>query len=131
MLNVIARLLHQDTIVSGYSIPAGTQVHILSYVMGWDPDLFHKPWQFLPERWLKSSEGNTFHKFSSLPFGFGRRMCLGRRLAELELHVLLFHIVLNFDLQYPENETVEPVARGTIIPERPVRVKFIDQKNLH
>lgn len=50
---------------------------------------------FIPERWLK--EGNdsgcpsakTAHPFVYLPFGFGPRMCVGRRLAELETYAFI------------------------------------------
>ena len=127
VLNKIFRVLSKDLVLSGHKVPAGTQIMISSYVMSHDPDLFDQPEQFLPERWLKSNESNDFHKFSSLPFGFGRRMCLGRRLAELELHVLLTHLVLNFHFKYPENETMQTLSRVTLIPEKPVRVKFVDR----
>ncbi len=36
--------------------------------------------------------GRTQHAFASLPFGFGRRMCLGRRLAEHQLLILLARV---------------------------------------
>ena len=56
-------------------------------------------------------------------------MCLGRRIAELELHLLIARIVQQFDISYPpEAENVEPFMRGVIIPDRPVRVQFIDGK---
>ena len=67
--------------------------------------------------------------FASLPFRFGTRMCLGRRIVELELHLLMARIVQQFDISYPpEAEKVEPFMRGVTIPDRPVRVQFVDRK---
>lgn len=38
--------------------------------------------------WKKQKE-TGIHPFASLPFGFGRRMCIGKRFAEAELQLLL------------------------------------------
>lgn len=49
-----------------------------------------QPDQFLPERWMKECPVNyKLHPFASLPYGYGARMCLGRRFADLEIQVLL------------------------------------------
>lgn len=53
--------------------------------------------KFLPERWLKPSLGGfdgNLHPFASLPYGYGSRMCLGRRFADLEMQVLLCKVYL-------------------------------------
>lgn len=57
-------------------------------------EYFDEPNKFIPERWIKSNEGcpmsrKRIHPFVSLPFGYGRRSCLGRRFAEIELQILL------------------------------------------
>lgn len=47
---------------------------------------------FRPERWLKPNQGGVegkLHPFASLPYGYGARMCLGRRFADLEMQILL------------------------------------------
>jgi cytochrome P450 len=47
---------------------------------------FPKPREFIPERWIKGHElESNAHPYVTLPFGFGRRMCIGRRLAEMEM----------------------------------------------
>jgi cytochrome P450 len=47
--------------------------------------------KFIPERWLKNDPeyNKRTHPFVTMPFGFGSRMCIGRRFAELEIETLV------------------------------------------
>ena len=135
-VTILIRISNKDLILSGYHIPAGTELHLLPYQMSRDENVFEEPNVFRPERWLRgkkvSLQNSKFVEakevFSSLPFGFGRRMCIGRRIAELELHLLLARIVQQFEISYPPDaDDVEPFFRGLMIPDRPVRVKFVDR----
>ena len=135
VLCAIPRRPAEDLILSGYLIPAGTaQVEFLAHVMGRDEKLFEDAEAFRPERWLRKKDEvatDTTEAFSSIPFGFGTRMCLGRRIAELELHLLLARIVQQFEICYPSDaENVEPYVRGVTIPDRAVRVKFVDRQQV-
>lgn len=56
-------------------------------VLGSDEENFEDASQFRPERWLQ--EKKKINPFAHLPFGVGKRMCVGRRLAELQLHLAL------------------------------------------
>ena len=42
---------------------------------------------------------------------------------------LMARIVQQFDISYPPGaKNVEPFIRGVIVPNRPVRVQFVDRK---
>ena len=45
-------------------------------VVGSLPELFPEPDKFRPERWSRDNK-EVPDSFSSLPFSFGRRMCVG------------------------------------------------------
>jgi len=46
--------------------------------------------KFIPERWIKEDpQHHKAHPFLTMPFGFGPRMCIGRRFAELEIETLM------------------------------------------
>ena len=135
-LTILSRISSKDLSLSGYHIPAGTELHMHIYHMSRDENVFLQPTAFRPERWLRDKKdnlkSNMFYEakevFSSLPFGFGMRMCIGRRIAELELHLLLARIVQQFEIRYPADaDDVEPFFRGLMIPDRPARVKFVDR----
>ena len=133
VLCAIPRRPAKDLILSGYLIPGGvTQVEFLIHVMGRDEKLFEDAEVFRPERWLRKKDAIPTHiaeAFSSIPFGYGTRMCIGRRIAELELHLLLARIVQQFEISYPSDaENVEPYVRGVTIPDRAVRAKFVDRQ---
>jgi len=54
--------------------------------MGELEEYFPRPNEFVPERWIKGDpQESHHHPFTLLPFGFGTRMCVGRRLAEMEM----------------------------------------------
>lgn len=71
-------------------LPHQTLVTLCHYATSRDPAQFPEPNTFLPARWL--GEGPAPHPFASLPFGFGKRSCMGRRLAELELQMALAQV---------------------------------------
>ena len=128
MLIFTGRVLPTDIVLSGYHIPANTSMMFLNHSMGRSEELFEDALAFKPERWLRDDAGDLpVDAFASLPFGFGVRMCLGRRLAELELQILLSKILLKFNLELPPGHVVENHFRGTNIPDKQIRVKFVDR----
>ena len=86
------RAAGQDLVLQGYKIPKGTQVAMSQFVTSNDEEYFGKSDKFLPERFLKSHPDESIkskHPFAYLPFGFGSRMCIGKRFAELEMEILI------------------------------------------
>ncbi|VDI18315.1 Hypothetical predicted protein, partial [Mytilus galloprovincialis] len=110
--------------VGGYMLPAGTHVQANLYGMFHDPVLYPDPESFKPERWLQGEMDRTLKSLSNLVWGHGARMCIGRRFAEQEIHIMLTKIVQNFKLEY-DNEDIEPVLNTVMTPDRPLRLKFI------
>jgi len=48
---------------------------------------------FEPSRWSKNKQDKCpIHPFSTLPFGFGKRNCIGKRLAEQEIYLTIIKV---------------------------------------
>lgn len=67
---------------SGVYIPEGTTVIGPTLVLHLDPDVYHQPLEWKPERWLDASEEESKRmEFSYVPFGHGARVCIGQHLG--------------------------------------------------
>lgn len=69
---------------------------INSHALGSNEEYFEDRKQFKPERWLR--EHSTINPFANVPFGIGKRMCIGRRLAELQLQLAMAWVSSGFRL---------------------------------
>lgn len=92
-----ARKTTQNLVICGYQLPKGIDVVMSQMLMSSDDTYFGRNTEFVPERFLKSNNKDPELKgenpFAFLPFGFGPRMCIGRRFAELELETLVAKFV--------------------------------------
>ena len=60
------------------------------YAMGRMKEWFDNPEVFDPYRWMKEDRG--VGRFASMPFGFGARMCIGKRIAELQMKMTTAYV---------------------------------------
>ena len=67
------RILKRDTEIAGYPLPAGTQVVVPLPLLHLREDVYRRPREFRPERWL-DGEGGTY---TFVAFGGGVRRCIG------------------------------------------------------
>uniref|UniRef100_A0A8C8DYG8 steroid 11beta-monooxygenase n=1 Tax=Oryzias sinensis TaxID=183150 RepID=A0A8C8DYG8_9TELE len=116
-----------DIVLQNYHIPAGTMVQACLYPMGRSSQVFEEPLNFDPGRWSVSREEGQRGEvmgFRSLAFGFGARQCVGRRIAENEMQLLLMHILLRFHLSVPSSEDLQTTATLILQPKTPPRITF-------
>lgn len=65
---------------------------------------FHRPNEFLPQRWLSDPEFANDRRGASQPFSTGPRNCIGRQLAYAEMRLILARLLWNFDLHLDETK---------------------------
>ncbi|TYJ07505.1 hypothetical protein E1A91_A11G008700v1 [Gossypium mustelinum] len=79
----------ETTIIGGYTIPKGCRL--------WDD-----PLRFQPERFLETDINHWDNNFRYLPFGSGRRMCVGISMAKKMAALLVSSLVHSFEWRLPE-----------------------------
>ena len=65
--------------VDGHFIPKGAIVSVSSWTSTHSEQNFHRPFDFIPERWIRREKDFGDQLFASQPFSIGSRVCLGRK----------------------------------------------------
>lgn len=100
---LVPRKAGHDTEFMGYHIPKGTQLFVNAWAIGRDPECWENPNSFEPERFLGSKVDYKGQHFELIPFGAGRRMCVGIPLAQRVLHLVLGSLLHEFDWELESN----------------------------
>jgi cytochrome P450 len=93
--NAAPRLVKQPIEIGGWTYPAGVCLITTTYLIHHDPEIYPDPYAFRPERFLDDPPGT----YTWIPFGGGRRRCLGASFAMLEMKLVLRSVLSQNELR--------------------------------
>jgi cytochrome P450 len=115
--------------LGGQTLPAGTNVYIVPFVIQRDPRLFDEPDAFRPDRWL-DGPAKPLPRFAYFPFGGGPRLCMGQQFAMLEAVLVLSTIAQRWRLEHTgDRSAIQPVPALTLRPKQGMRVRVLERSH--
>jgi len=94
---LLPRNAMEDSSYMGYQIPKNTQVLVNAWAIGRDTESWDDPLSFKPERFLGKNIEYKGQHFELIPFGSGRRICVGFALAQRVVPLALANLIQSFD----------------------------------
>jgi cytochrome P450 len=101
--------------VGGYAVPKNAVLLMSPYVTHRHPAFWPDPERFTPERFVPAATVAR-HRFAYIPFGEGPRICIGRPLALLEMHLILVTLAQSYRLELDTERPVVPLLATTLHP---------------
>jgi len=116
----VVRRLQAPMTFGPWELPAGVHIAPSIYLMHRRPDIYPRPLDFRPERFLADPPGT----YEWIPFGGGVRRCLGASFALFEMKVVLGKVLDTVRLRQTPRRTAESVTRRaiTFAPSRGGRI---------
>jgi len=110
-----------DDALAGRRIPKGSTVMIVPWVLHRHVKLWPNPGRFDPER-FSAEQAAARPRFTYLPFGGGRRICIGAAFSLAEATILLATLAQRYRLQLAPGHRVEPQGLITLRPRHGMKM---------
>jgi cytochrome P450 len=122
VIPMIVRMVMRPWRLGDYVLAPRTPVAVSILGLHHRDDLYPRPQEFRPERFLERKPGT----YTWIPFGGGIRRCLGATLAMAEQRVVLETIARRTDLEALDVAPEAPRMRNvTMIPRHGCRVRVL------
>jgi cytochrome P450 len=106
----LPRLVKREIEIGDWTYPPGVALLPEPYLVHRDESLYPQPYVFRPERFLEKPPGT----YTWIPFGGGRRRCIGIHFATMEMKVIL-RVVLGTSRLHPISERDDAPARRSVM----------------
>jgi cytochrome P450 len=113
VISIVLRRLVEPMEIGGRQLPAGVSIVPSIHLVHRRGDIYPRPEEFRPERFLEREDGRPPGTYTWIPFGGGVRRCLGAAFAQFEMEVVLRELVLRRTLA-PSRPSSERVYRRAI-----------------
>ncbi|KAL0312075.1 UNVERIFIED_CONTAM: cytochrome [Sesamum radiatum] len=108
-LAILPRACRDECRVNGYSIPLKSRVLINVWAMGRDPEYWHQPETFQPQRFDNSSIDFLGNNLEYIPFGAGKRICPGMNFGLANVELPLAQLLYHFDWKMPKGMSPDDI----------------------
>ncbi|XP_036326022.1 probable cytochrome P450 305a1 [Rhagoletis pomonella] len=116
-----------NTTLEGYSVPKNTTILIGLRSVHMDKEHWGDPENFRPQRFI-DDEGKVLRDEYFMPFGQGRRRCLGDALARACLFSFLTKILHRYRIELCEEAMPSVVLQpGITLTPKPYKVRFVER----
>jgi len=106
------RSVQRSASLGGVALEKGDRVVLSHYVTHHLEDLYPRPREFRPERWLEIRRS----AYQYLPFSAGPRACIGFSFATLAMKVVAVRVLQRFRLEVAAGTRIDPLVRVTLGP---------------
>lgn len=122
---IVPHVANQDSTVAGFHIAKDSLIFLNNYDLSMNGKLWNEPAEFKPERFIQN--GHVVKPDHFLPFGAGRRACMGYKMV----HLISFAVIANC-MQYfnmtPKPGTLHKIQVGSLaVPEKSYEMVFTDR----
>ncbi|KAK5638951.1 hypothetical protein RI129_013246 [Pyrocoelia pectoralis] len=122
---IVPRAANQETSINGYRIPKGTLVFLNNYDLSMSEKLWEEPDAFKPERFIVNNHIIKPEHF--LPFGGGRRSCMGFKMVQMISFGVVSGLLQNFSIMPVDNECYKIPIGSLALPKSTFQFKFVSR----
>ena len=112
----LMRLASKPDVIAGKEIRPGDRVVLFAYGAHHNPKFWDEPEAFRPERWMAGAAKKQV-KYSYLPFGGGKRSCIGGAMSQVENTLALSLLLRRFRPEYVGPDPAGINATVTLTPK--------------
>ncbi|KAH7886702.1 cytochrome P450 [Phlebopus sp. FC_14] len=120
----------EDDVYNGFFIPKNTVVMVNVWAIAHDESIYEDPHIFNPSRFL-TPEGKLNDDNMHYIFGFGRRICPGRYLAEASIWIAIASLLAAFQIKKARDERGEEIeirpqfTSGQVVRPSPFKCEIV------
>lgn len=122
---IVPHVASQDSTIGGYLIEKDSLIFLNNYNLSMSPELWSEPTEFKPERFVQN--GHVVKPDHFLPFGAGRRSCMGYKMVQFLSFSAIANCMQHFDMRPPTGVVHKVVAGSLAVPEKSYEMVFTER----
>ncbi|KAL6259860.1 hypothetical protein P5V15_009770 [Pogonomyrmex californicus] len=119
---IVPHVANQDSSIAGYKIEKDTFIFLNNYDLNMSESLWVSPEEFMPERFVQN--GKLLKPEYFLPFGGGRRSCMGYKMVQYISFSTIASLLKNFNILPVEKEIYKVPIGNLALPQDTFRFRF-------